>query len=694
MKKHVNFKFLHGLLILLICSCSQQIFPGINDPNQKEEETENQIEEVIQTEEDNRSDEEVPVVIEETPSEEETTVVQEEVVEIKSEDITVIREIKETVLKELTTQETTNNITSENSYNYYGCDELLNLDEVSIVAKAYPGVNIVTWKPVKGANSYILYKYEEDFPAGVYTFNHDDLLILYDTAITDETNYTYVVEAESKSSPSRAVFVQNTTVETSVKAIVPPSFVNARGLCGYEDGYNGEIKELGFDEGIIDCDNIITSWESNHLTFSFPTKAYLSYTVYAFRGNEYTLSKDWKNTGIFLGNYRSFINNKIVNGSAKLVMPGTYTIGVVVSSLSNVYGESELVESDNKIVIPVVKLKQSTSELSGNYVDEGKTVRIKWLPAVLEDDSNPPVSCYSVYSYDKAENNYLRVGSVKSDGTYYYSILDVENSKITNSYFIGLNVNGAFEFGDNVVTVEPYVVLEDGILPEITAPEISIVETENSISATVSFLIDLRENQTIDCLNYAAVDKDITEESVLGTDFTEFLDFQTSEVHDETDYQNYKISIKNLPIGKKLAVYIEFKEPGRKNAVTYFVSEEITFTIPECTFDVAKYNSNKARILILEDKEHKKYSDNYRYDVYYAKTVETEEDKHYISQDTEWVTLRSGSMEFSGTNLSGSFWECVTEYLEYGTYVFRFEKSWANHPEVEPYTSTVYWTTN
>ncbi len=38
-------------------------------------------------------------------------------------------------------------------------DTLVTIDSTSVTAKAYPGVNVVSWEPVAGADGYVLFKY-------------------------------------------------------------------------------------------------------------------------------------------------------------------------------------------------------------------------------------------------------------------------------------------------------------------------------------------------------------------------------------------------------------------------------------------------------------------------------------------------------------------------------------------------------
>lgn len=85
------------------------------------------------------------------------------------------------------------------NYDFDGrVDTVYSLETPSVTAKAYPGVNVVSWKPVTGAKSYNLTVYEEGFQRGsVYTATTD--YSFTDTNLKNGKTYTYYVEAVSRS---------------------------------------------------------------------------------------------------------------------------------------------------------------------------------------------------------------------------------------------------------------------------------------------------------------------------------------------------------------------------------------------------------------------------------------------------------------------------------------------------------------
>lgn len=75
-------------------------------------------------------------------------------------------------------------------------DTVLYLEIPEVKATAYPGMNIVSWKPVAGANGYVLYTYENGVQIGSLPFAYNAPLNYSDTNnIKDGVERTYYVEA-------------------------------------------------------------------------------------------------------------------------------------------------------------------------------------------------------------------------------------------------------------------------------------------------------------------------------------------------------------------------------------------------------------------------------------------------------------------------------------------------------------------
>ena len=105
-------------------------------------------------------------------------------------------------------------------------DTIYSLDAPRVTAKAYPGVNYISWEPVTSAQGYKIYRVQ-DGDSSVLRNVASDVTCYADIAssdhiLADGKEYKYIVEAVSDTDPaSREVYVKNSQGSASVKAIVP-----------------------------------------------------------------------------------------------------------------------------------------------------------------------------------------------------------------------------------------------------------------------------------------------------------------------------------------------------------------------------------------------------------------------------------------------------------------------------------------
>ena len=108
-------------------------------------------------------------------------------------------------------------------------DTVLSLNAPSVTAKAYPGVNYISWEPVTSAQGYTVYRVKDGVASTLRTVksNVTSYADIADSThvLSDGKEYKYIVEAMSETDPalSRAVYVKNSQGSATVKAIVPPA---------------------------------------------------------------------------------------------------------------------------------------------------------------------------------------------------------------------------------------------------------------------------------------------------------------------------------------------------------------------------------------------------------------------------------------------------------------------------------------
>ena len=315
-------------------------------------------------------------------------------------------------------------------------DTVLNLAAPQVKATAYPGMNYISWKPVANANGYVIYIYEDGHFVKATDLTYA-VLNFVDTEIVNGVNYTYYVEATSKTSSGRAVVTENTMSEAvSVTAIVPSYNVKSLELVNYEN-------PKGNTEFVVNSSNLhIANDGFKKLSISFPAKAYLNYYVSCTNGNYY------ETTGIFDTPvdpvYDNARNDVILYVDKLITSAGTYRASVKVKAKNSHFGDSKEIVSEETVVINDLK-GDGAKIVSAGYKDLGKTVRVVFNKFTLADGTDAPASYYKVYRAVAGTSKYSPVsGTVKP----------TNNTKAT--YF----VDDVIE--DNTIKYEYIVVVTDG----------------------------------------------------------------------------------------------------------------------------------------------------------------------------------------------------------------------------------------
>lgn len=315
-------------------------------------------------------------------------------------------------------------------------DTVLNLAAPQVKATAYPGMNYISWKPVANANGYVIYIYEDGHFVKATDLAYA-VLNFVDTEIVNGVNYTYYVEATSKTSSGRAVVTENTMSEAvSVTAIVPSYNVKSLELVNYEN-------PKGNTEFVVNSSNLhIANDGFKKLSISFPAKAYLNYYVSYTKGNTY------ETTGIFKTPvdpvYDNARNDVILYVDNLITSAGTYRASVKVKAKNKHFGDSKEIVSEETVVINALD-GDGAEIVSAGYKDLGKTVRVVFNKFTLADGTDAPASYYKVYRAVAGTSKYSPASE---------TVKPTNNTKAT--YF----VDDVIE--DNTIKYEYIVVVTDG----------------------------------------------------------------------------------------------------------------------------------------------------------------------------------------------------------------------------------------
>lgn len=313
-------------------------------------------------------------------------------------------------------------------------DTVYTLDTPSVTAKAYPGVNIVSWNPVTGAGGYKISVYEEGFCIKSDIGTYDNHYI--DSNLLNGKKYTYYVEAVSVTNPGtfaeKGVYAKNSRGEASATAIVPPANTKSLELPAYEDGYDGTNTKYVSenDQWIVNEKNTTINNVNGKVTVNFPMKAYLEYevTCYNSKGN----SSDTET----VRNIHS--NNAIAHIAFDTYENINYYIEIEASSLNKKYVANVIIKQNN------------TPSTSDQYISEpyiyasytnqssmlDNSVQIRINKVTNENSEYISRDWYQVYRMDEYEGtyDYSFYSSSFYEEEYGYYYLDDTVPDVTHKY--------------------------------------------------------------------------------------------------------------------------------------------------------------------------------------------------------------------------------------------------------------------
>ena len=436
-------------------------------------------------------------------------------------------------------------------------DTVLNLAAPQVKATAYPGMNYISWKPVANANGYVIYIYEDGHFVKATDLAYA-VLNFVDTEIVNGVNYTYYVEATSKTSSGRAVVTENTMSEAvSVTAIVPSYNVKSLELVNYEN-------PKGNTEFVVNSSNLhIANDGFGKLSISFPAKAYLNYYVYYTKGNTY------ETTGIFKTPvdpvYDNARNDVILYVDNLITSAGTYRASVKVKAKNSHFGDSKEIVSEETVVINALD-GDGAEIVSAGYKDLGKTVRVVFDKFTLADGTDAPASYYKVYRAVAGTSKYSPAsGTVKpTDNTKATYFVDdvIEDNTIKYEYIVvvtdGENYSGAPDTKD----VAPYT---NSVAAAATISGNASIEDADGIKNDIEWTI------TVPSSDVKIEGVYVFEKSVTDTANVVPGDFDTANAvaySAATYYTNttYKAFTKNHTFGNNVYMLVVTSEKDKVNA--------------------------------------------------------------------------------------------------------------------------------
>ena len=469
-------------------------------------------------------------------------------------------------------------------------DTVLYLEKPQVSAKAYPGMNFVSWEPVANANGYVLYKYEDNNFKSSSSLLHTDLSYK-DTDIKDGALYSYFVEAESKTSTGRSISTENTRSDkVSVKGIVPPSDVTTLNLYAYED-YGSKESPKGNKDFVVTSSNIKISKdelkESEKLSISFPGKAYLTYNLgYTTIDNQFDVLNTYSP---ITSNIRdNSTNDKIFYYGYTVTAPGIYKAVIRVNSENSLFGSSPDVVSDESVTIE--KLNGTGGTIStASYTDLGKTVRVVFNKYVL-NGSSVPESYYKVYRCEAGSYLYEPVSgtiaATDSSKATYFADDTVPDS--TKEYEYRVVVTDGNSIAYDSETVSPYSLAAQS---KTIVSGVKSSEDNDAVLNDITWTITLPSNDVVITGVYALEKSANYTGTVVAADFDRTSSLETTSGTDTTGKKFY-VYTKNHTAGNKVYLLVTTSQENKKDGE--WLSSAVTTSIKPISapvISVAAYDS-------------------------------------------------------------------------------------------------------
>lgn len=560
-------------------------------------------------------------------------------------------------------------------------DTIYSLDAPRVTAKAYPGVNYISWEPVTSAQGYKIYRVLDGDSSKLRSVASDVTcyadIAASDHILSDGKVYKYIVEAVSKSDPaSREVYAKNSQGSASVKAIVPTA--GSKAISAEPVSASGKDYIKKYYEKLVTkaAENVTLSIENGNFYAEYPATA----------GFKYKISASVKGMYDALGEVSSYSSSNFENYKedymAELNVPvkgsSEYEIRLKVSSVSDLYEPVVLLLGS----LPVESIGESESikNVNAKYI-ASKTALVSWAPATLKDGKDSPVANFKVYRTSDVDDTWTAVSAEVKEGKKtdnviggtanisegYYITDTVEDDSISYTYYV-VHTNGKlfgkYSESDNSAKLSK-VTLTKTVDPTLSVSTFigSTAGIENTIKITST---KGNEKQTL-ALSYVKLAEDADGDAVeyITSDFTA-IELANNDGYADS-YINY---IKDAPAGTYL-VKLTASENGKKENSVYKTVIVSPAKADKSTLSVASDGTKvTVREYIAKDSKLDSVA-NYKYTLY--KVVSTKSNDY--SDSVTVVTTNLGDVALA-------YPAGVTNYCE---------KEIENKSSAEPHITTLYY---
>lgn len=527
-------------------------------------------------------------------------------------------------------------------------DTIYSLDAPRVTAKAYPGVNYISWEPVTSAQGYKIYRVLDGDSSKLRSVASDVTcyadIAASDHILSDGKVYKYIVEAVSNSDPSREVYAKNSQGSASVTAIVPKA--GSPAISAEPASASGKDYIKKYYEKLVTkaAENVTLSIENGNFYAEYPATAGFKYEIsasvkgmYDALGGDVPFVSPFEN---YKEDYRAELNVP-VSGSSE------FEIRLKVSSVSDLY--EPVVVLLGSITVESIGESEAIKNVNAEYV-ASKTALVSWAPATLDNGKNSPVANFKVYRTSDVDATWTAVSAEVKEGQKtdnvsggtakisegYYITDTVEDDSISYTYYVvhtDGKLFGKYSESDNSAKLSK-LTLAETVAPTLTVS--TFIESTAGIENTIKITSTKgNEKQTL-ALSYVKLAEDADGDAVeyISSDFTA-LELANNDGYADS-YINY---IKDAPAGTYL-VKLTASENGKKENSVY---KTVIVSPAKALGSTLKVSSDLTKVTVTENiaKDSKVDSvANYKYTLYKVVSIA---DKDY-SNSVSVVTTNLGDV--------------------------------------------------
>lgn len=388
------------------------------------------------------------------------------------------------------------------------------IDSVDVEANAYPGVNILTWKAVKDASTYSVYKTTGNGNIEECLINNSSNTFYYDTRIEKNTSYKYRIVANPKDSIVHDASQKEVILRTAENDSWAPSGTDFLSLIKYEnDKDNGE--EI-LSSSSISVELVPNS--SATVRVKFPVKKYARYLVCLAKSgcsDLYDMDSidDVENVYGFDFNEYAIVDLQAVYSGEKEITVKAIPLNSIYNS-NTVYASSKVNVSDYDNIDSAVSGLVNAKWTNYNSYTKVANSRVYFTPVSFDGKVFSPKE-YTIYravigsSSEYLNGKYVynsveKLGSPKKDSSisvngetvyYYDDSINIDSDISKLRYYVILNYNDKIKSSNTTL-----------IIPDSSDDEWNFIkETNNAYIYDLYIDTEYKLNVSIRNRDYAKV---------------------------------------------------------------------------------------------------------------------------------------------------------------------------------------------